>query len=116
LPFSEIVERLGGRRTCEKCKAVYHVTRQPSTVEGVCDRCSGKLLLREDDRPEAIKVRLEAYERSTAPLVDFYDKLKLLVPVDASGSPEDIFSRTLLCMGSVRRTEFAREMWVLGQE
>src|ERR1700757_3191698 len=63
LPASEIVARLGGRRTCEKCKAVYHIAERPSKVDGRCDRCNGALLQREDDRPESIKVRLEAYDR-----------------------------------------------------
>ena len=116
LPAEAIVARLSGRRTCEVCKTVYHVTNRPPRIEGECDRCNGKLFQREDDQPESIQVRLETYERSTAPLIEYYDKLKLLVPVDASGSAEDIFARTLLCMGSVRRSEFAREMWVLNQE
>ena len=95
LPLAEIVERLSGRRTCEKCKAVYHVTRQPSQVEGLCDRCGGSLYQREDDRPESITVRMEAYERSTSPLTRFYRDLGLLLPVPATGSPEEICTRTL---------------------
>ena len=95
LPFSEIVARLGGRRTCEKCKAVYHVIERPPKVADLCDRCDGKLFQREDDRPESIKVRLETYEKSTAPLIEFYDKLCLLIDVEAKGSPEEICNRTL---------------------
>jgi adenylate kinase len=95
LPFDEIVARLGGRRTCEKCKAVYHVTERPSQVEDRCDRCEGKLFQREDDRPESIKVRLQAYEKSTAPVVEFYKKLCLLIEVEAKGSPEEICKRTM---------------------
>ncbi len=72
LPFSEIVSRLSGRRICEKCKAVFHVTRQPSRVEGICDECGGRLYQREDDRPDSVKLRLEVYENSTAPLIEFY--------------------------------------------
>jgi adenylate kinase len=95
LPFSEIVARLGGRRTCEQCKAVYHVSERPPKVADRCDRCDGKLFQREDDRPESIKVRLEAYEKSTAPLIEFYQKLCLLIDVEAKGSPEEICDRTL---------------------
>ena len=95
LPLQEIVARLSGRRTCEKCKAVFHSVHQPPKVEGVCDRCGGRLFQREDDRPESITVRMQAYERSTAPLIEFYGNLGLLVPVVATGSPEDIFRRTL---------------------
>ena len=95
LPLAEIVARLSGRRTCEKCKAVFHITGQPSRVEGVCDRCGGKLFQREDDRPESIKVRMAAYERSTAPLIDFYQSLGLLLPIAATGSPDEICARTI---------------------
>lgn len=116
LKDDEIVARLAGRRTCGECKTVYHVSDRPPKVEGQCDRCDGKLFQREDDRSEAIQVRLETYHRCTAPLIEYYDKLKLLVPVDASGSPEEVFSRTVLNLGSLRQVEFAREMWVLGQE
>jgi adenylate kinase len=60
LPAAEIVARLGGRRTCTNCKAVYHVSERPPRIDGRCDRCDGNLFQREDDRPESIKVRLEA--------------------------------------------------------
>ncbi|HME33897.1 MAG TPA: nucleoside monophosphate kinase [Candidatus Sulfotelmatobacter sp.] len=102
LPFSEIVARLGGRRTCEKCKAVFHMTERPPKVAGCCDRCDGKLFQREDDRPASITVRLEAYERSTAPLIEFYKKLSLLVQVTATGSPDEICARTLALLDPVR--------------
>ena len=95
LATSEIVARLAGRRTCEKCKAVYHVTERPPKIAERCDRCDGTLYHREDDRPESIRVRLEAYERSTAPLIKFYRDLGLLVHVTANGSPDEICARTL---------------------
>jgi adenylate kinase len=95
LPLSEIVARLSGRRTCEKCKAVYHVTGNPPKAQGVCDRCQGKLFQREDDRPESITVRMAAYERCTAPLIEFYRALGLLVSIAATGSPGDICARTM---------------------
>jgi adenylate kinase len=95
LPVDEIVQRLSGRRTCEKCKSIFHVKERPPKVEGVCDRCGGRLYQREDDRPEAITVRLEAYERSTAPLIQFYKNLGLLLPIVAKGSPDEILARTM---------------------
>lgn len=95
LPVPEIVARLSGRRTCEKCRAIFHLTAQPPRVEGVCDHCGGALYQREDDRAEAIAVRLEAYEASTAPLIQFYRKVGLLVTVAATGSPETICERTI---------------------
>ena len=95
LPVDEIVGRLSGRRTCEKCKSVFNVKERPPKFEGICDRCGGRLLQREDDRPEAIAVRLEAYDRSTAPLIQFYKDLGLLLPILAKGSPEEIAARTI---------------------
>jgi adenylate kinase len=95
LPLDEIVQRLSGRRTCEKCKAVFNIKDRPPKVEAVCDRCGGRLFQREDDRPEAITVRLEAYERSTAPLIEFYKNLGVLMPIAAKGSPDEIMARTM---------------------
>src|SRR5215471_11737769 len=111
LPLEEIVARLAGRRTCEKCKAVYHVTERPPKAEGRCDRCEGKLFQREDDRPESIKVRLETYERSTAPLIKFYERLGLLVRVPSTGTPEEIFDRTVGELESRRIRVFAHKVW-----
>jgi adenylate kinase len=95
LPLETIVARLSGRRTCEKCKAVYHVQAKPSRVDGVCDDCGGSLIQREDDRPESVKVRMAAYASSTAPLTDYYRKLNLLVSVPADGSAEAIYQRSM---------------------
>jgi adenylate kinase len=98
LPTDEVVKRLSGRRTCAGCKAVFHVLTLPPKQEGVCDHCGGQLYQREDDRPESIRVRLEAYARSTSPLTDYYRKLGRLVPISATGSPEEIFGRTLAAL------------------
>ena len=101
LPLREIVERMSGRRTCENCKAVYHVSLQPSRSEGICDRCGGSLYQREDDRPEAVTIRMETYQQSTAPLIDFYRKLGVLMPIPATGSPDEICARTVRALADV---------------
>jgi adenylate kinase len=95
LPLDTIVARLSGRRTCEQCKAVYHVQSRPPKAEGVCDACGGRLIQRDDDKPESVKVRMAAYEASTAPLADYYRKRNLLVSVSAEGSPDAIYQRTM---------------------
>jgi len=95
LPLATIVARLSGRRTCQKCKAVYHVQSKPPKAEGVCDACGGALFQREDDRPESVKVRMAAYEASTAPLADYYRRKGLLASIAAEGSPEEIYQRTM---------------------
>lgn len=95
LPLEKVVARLSGRRTCPNCKAVFHIEARPPKVEGVCDHCGGKLYQREDDRPEAVRVRMHAYEESTAPLADFYRRRNLLVPISAEGTPEEIYARSV---------------------
>ncbi len=102
LPLEKIVSRLSGRRTCPGCKAVFHIEARPPKVAGICDHCGGELYQREDDRPESIRVRMEAYTKSTAPLEDFYRRRKLLVSVSAEGSPEEIFERSLRALGAQR--------------
>lgn len=100
LPVEEIVARISGRRTCATCKAVYHVETRPPRKEGACDKCGGQLILRTDDRPEPVRVRMEAYERSTAPLIGFYQERGLLVDVAADGPPEQILTRTVAALGA----------------
>ena len=95
LPIDQIVARLSGRRTCPGCKSVYHVTNNPPKVPDTCDQCGAKLVQREDDRPEAVRVRMAAYELSTAPLAAFYEQRNLLVRVKADGAPATIFDRTM---------------------
>lgn len=102
LPAREIVKRLAGRRTCRSCKAVYNVSERPPKVAGQCDRCNGVLFQREDDHPESIAVRLEAYEKSTAPLIRFYTDLGLLVRIAATGTPEEIYDRTVEQLEALR--------------
>ena len=99
LPLEEIVARLGGRRTCSSCRAVFHVSAQPPVVPEICDHCDGQLIQREDDQPEIIRDRMRAYETETRPLVDYYERLGLLQRVQAVGSPEEIFDRTIKALG-----------------
>jgi adenylate kinase len=94
LPLDEIVARLAGRRICAGCQGVFHVTEKLTSPE-TCPRCGGKLYQREDDRPEAIRVRMAAYHRSTEPLIEYYRRRGLLRAVAATGTPEQIFQRTL---------------------
>ena len=103
LPVSEIIRRLSGRRTCEVCKAVFHLTHRAPRQDGVCDHCGGTLYQREDDRSGSIAVRLEAYERSTEPLIQFYRNLGRLTVILARGSPDEIFARTVTAVAEQRK-------------
>ena len=101
LPLEEIIDRIGGRRTCSSCKAVYHVKALPPRVAGVCDKCGGKLIQREDDRPESVRVRMAAYGKSTRPLIEFYEKRGLLVSIAAEATPQETLRRTLTMLNDV---------------
>lgn len=100
LPLPEIVERLGGRRTCGHCKAVYHVSARPPKVAGLCDHCGAPLVQRDDDQPESIRVRMRTYEEQTRPLLDYYARQGKLIVIPAEGTPEEILSRTLAMLGA----------------
>ena len=96
LPLEKLVARISGRRTCANCKATYHLTTRPPKISDLCDACGGKLFQHEDDRPEAVRMRLEAYQKSTQPIIDFYQQCGHLFNISAEGSPEEVFQRTRL--------------------
>ena len=94
-----VVDRIGGRRSCPKCGAVYHVTASPPKAAGVCDRDGTALVLREDDRPENVKKRMQEYAAKTAPLKRFYQDRGQVAEIDATRSPEDILAATRRLLG-----------------
>jgi len=88
---AEIVKRLSGRRSCPKCQATYHVEFAPPKINGVCDRCSDRLVQRSDDQREAIETRLRVYEEQTAPLIGYYEKKHILSHLDSEGPVESVY-------------------------
>jgi len=86
VPRDVILDRLTTRRTCVDCGAIYNIKSMPPKVEGVCDKCGGKVVQRDDETEEAISNRLDVYNEKTAPLVDFYRKEGLLLDVPATSS------------------------------
>lgn len=86
VPREVILDRLTTRRTCVDCGAIYNVKSMPPKVEGVCDKCGGKVVQRDDETEEAIANRLDVYNEKTAPLVDFYTKEDMLLDVTATSS------------------------------
>ncbi len=88
VPREVILDRLTTRRTCEDCGAIYNVKSNPPKVEGVCDKCGGKVVQRADETEEAISKRLDVFNEQTAPLVGFYDKEGLLLDVNATSSDD----------------------------
>jgi adenylate kinase len=101
LGAEEVIERISGRRICPQCNANYHLAAMPPRKAGICDACGTALIQREDDRPEAVRVRLATYEKSTKPLEDFYRSIDLLVPVKVGAVPEVTFERTITALNSL---------------
>ncbi len=89
-PLKVIMERLGGRRTCKKCGAIFHIKNIPPKVSGVCDYCGGELYQREDEKPKTIKIRMKEYKKKTKPLIDYYKEKNLLANIDASYPIEEV--------------------------
>lgn len=93
----EVVKRLSGRRSCEVCQNTYHIFLSPSKTEGVCDKCGGRLIQRNDDREDTIRERLRVYREKTEPLVTYYSEKGLLKKIDASYDIDVVFDN--ICSG-----------------
>ncbi|MDY5806830.1 MAG: adenylate kinase [Lachnospira sp.] len=99
VPDENIINRMSGRRACVGCGATYHIKYNPTKVEGVCDACGEKLILRDDDKPETVKNRLSVYHEQTQPLIDYYNKAGVLAEVDGTKDMEDVFKDIVNILG-----------------
>ncbi len=91
-PDEVVVHRLSGRLTCNNCGGTYHETNRQPRNFGTCDVCGGRLQIRSDDDPEAVRTRLQVYAERSAPLLDYYRSQGLLRDVDASGEVEEVYA------------------------
>ena len=89
--FEILKERITGRRVCGSCGAIYHITNNPSEVEGVCDKCGGELTQRKDDTVEQLTVRMEEYKNSTKPVIDYFENLGVVKHIDAARDRKVVF-------------------------
>lgn len=92
VPDENIIKRMSGRRACVTCGATYHIVHIPPKKEGVCDTCGSELILRDDDKPETVKNRLDVYHKQTQPLIDFYTEKGVLRSVDGTVDMKDVFA------------------------
>ncbi len=100
VPDENIISRMGGRRACVGCGATYHIVNIPSKVEGICDRCGGELILRDDDKPETVKKRLDVYHDQTQPLIDYYTNKGIIKDVDGTMEMDDVFNAIINILGA----------------
>lgn len=99
VPDENIIRRMSGRRACLSCGATYHIEHIPPKKEGVCDICGSELVLRDDDKPETVKNRLDVYHKQTQPLIDFYTKKGVLATVDGTLPMDDVFAAITAILG-----------------
>lgn len=90
-----IIDRMAGRRACLNCGRTYHVDTLKPKVEGICDNCNTELVLRDDDKPETVKKRLEVYHEQTQPLLDYYRDKGILHRVDGTGGIDNIYNEII---------------------
>jgi len=94
VPTAQALRRLASRRVCTDCGANYSVSAPPK-VNWMCDVCGGEVIQRQDDTEEAIRRRLELYERQTAPLIEWYESRGQLAKVSGVGSPDAVLRRII---------------------
>ena len=92
VPDENIIRRMSGRRACVSCGATYHLVHIPPKKDGICDTCGSELILRDDDKPETVKKRLDVYHEQTQPLIDYYKESGILKEVDGTVDMADVFS------------------------
>ena len=91
---------MSGRRACLTCGATYHTEFIKPKVEGICDNCGSTLVLRDDDKPETVKKRLDVYHDQTQPLIDYYSGKNVLAEVDGTKIMDDVFADIVKVLGA----------------
>lgn len=99
VPDENIINRMSGRRACVTCGATYHVQYAPTKVEGICDKCGAELILRDDDKPETVKNRLDVYHKQTQPLIEYYGNKGILKEVDGTVAMNEVFNSIVSILG-----------------
>ncbi len=90
--FDVLTDRITGRRICPKCGAIFHIRNHAPKVEGICDECGAELQQRKDDTVEQLKVRMDEYEKSTKPVIDFYEAKGVVSHIDAGKDKSEVFA------------------------
>ena len=100
VPDDNIINRMSGRRACVNCGATYHIVHNPPKVENECDTCNGELILRDDDKPETVKNRLDVYHTQTEPLLKYYTEKGILYTVDGTQDMDTVFDSICKIVGN----------------
>ena len=96
----ELIERLSGRAVCSKCQQPYNLKSAPPSKDRVCDKCGGDVVVRDDDKPEAIRNRMAVYQKQTTPVLHYYRSSGRLTEENGMGSPDQVQDRLLAAAGA----------------
>ncbi len=95
----KLVPRITGRRVCPACGASFHIVNVPPKKEGICDACGGQLIQRADDTEATVANRIDVYEKQTMPLIDYYEKAKVVSHIDGAAALDAVFAEIVKILG-----------------
>ncbi|MBT3863186.1 MAG: nucleoside monophosphate kinase, partial [Chloroflexi bacterium] len=96
----ELVKRLSSRAVCKSCQTPYNLVSDAPSKEGVCDKCGSEVIVRDDDKPEAVKNRMKVYEELTAPVLNYYKSRGDVIEIIATGTPDSVFEELTQAIGT----------------
>lgn len=96
----ELVKRLSSRAMCSSCQTPYNLVSDAPSNEGVCDKCGSEVIVRDDDKPEAVMHRMKVYEEQTAPVLNYYKSRGDVIEIIATGTPDSVFEELTQAIGS----------------
>ena len=96
----ELVRRLSSRAVCKSCQTPYNLVSDAPSIEGVCDKCGSDVIVRDDDKPEAVMNRMKVYEELTAPVLNYYKTRADVIEIIATGTPDSVFEELTQAIGT----------------
>ena len=96
----ELVKRLSSRAVCKLCQTPYNLVSDAPYKEGVCDKCGSDVIVRDDDKPEAVMNRMKVYEKLTSAVLNYYKSRRDVIEIIATGTPDSVFEELTQAIGS----------------
>lgn len=100
VPDDKLINRICGRRVCRVCSATYHESMLHDKSK--CPKCSGETFIREDDKEETVKTRINVYNEKTQPLIEYYTKKGILYDIEGEGTVEGITGKVLAAIEAIK--------------
>ena len=97
---TELVKRLSSRAVCKSCQTPYNLVSDAPDKQGVCDNCGSDVIVRDDDKPEAVMNRMKVYEKLTSDVLKYYKSHRNVIEIIATGTPDSVFEELTQAIGS----------------